>query len=399
MRGNYRLKFLHFSCSHALIVAHVTLKPMADLLRGLKVFRTIASPQRISSVDVFRALAILAVVLFHFNQLLPYGFLGVDLFFVISGLLVGGLLTKSFVNRERVSFWKFVLQRGFKIWPSYYTFLLSGTIIAYCFYRSLAPDEIIPWWDMKRYLLFYQNYTGLPFHWSFDHVWSLCVEEHFYIVLPVLFIVLQRLKGGGRALFLSAGFLILAGIVSKILAELYTNSKDTFSATHNRIDALAWGVLLNLIVTRHGDKLRRARRLYLLFLAGSTLFAGALAVQVHTSSLIYRKIVFHSIVPFCFFLMIGGVYFRDFSRWKVFRVIAYYSYNWYLWHPIFVIFISQQVGKSVGALFVYLAVTFAAAVTFTVLVEERVLAKRGSVIEKLFGRAERGVPAGLEAER
>ena len=92
----------------------------------LQSVRTLQDPARNSCVDVFRALAIMAVVLFHFEGLLPYGNIGVDLFFVISGLLVGGLLIRQLHTGTRIRFFKFFLQRGFKIWPSYYAFLLSA---------------------------------------------------------------------------------------------------------------------------------------------------------------------------------------------------------------------------------------------------------------------------------
>lgn len=75
----------------------------------LKVFRTISGAHRISSVDVFRAFAIISVVVFHFNEFLPYGFWA--LFFVISGLLVGGLLAKAFARGERISFTRFTSAR------------------------------------------------------------------------------------------------------------------------------------------------------------------------------------------------------------------------------------------------------------------------------------------------
>jgi peptidoglycan/LPS O-acetylase OafA/YrhL len=126
--------------------------------------RVLSSNDRVSSVDIWRGLAIISVVLYHFNGTLSYGSLGVDLFFVISGLLVGGLLTKPFLKEEKISFFNFFLRRGFKIWPSYYTFLVLGTIIATLTYNSQNSNQIIPFTDFKRYLLFYQNYTGFPFH-------------------------------------------------------------------------------------------------------------------------------------------------------------------------------------------------------------------------------------------
>lgn len=110
----------------------------------LKVFQIINNTKRISSVDIFRSVAIITVVIFHFNHQLPYGYLGVDLFFLISGLLVGGLLTKDFESGNKINFFYFFLQRGFKIWPSYYAFLLFGSLIAIYFYKTIDSDQIIP---------------------------------------------------------------------------------------------------------------------------------------------------------------------------------------------------------------------------------------------------------------
>ena len=64
--------------------------------------KVLCSSNRVSSVDIWRGIAIISVVLYHFNETLPYGSLGVDLFFVISGLLVGGLLTKPFFKWRQI---------------------------------------------------------------------------------------------------------------------------------------------------------------------------------------------------------------------------------------------------------------------------------------------------------
>lgn len=71
---------------------------------NLRSFEVLRANTRIPSVDVFRAFAILPVVIYHFNKSLPYGYLGVDLFFVISGLLVGSILIKKFKRNEKISF-------------------------------------------------------------------------------------------------------------------------------------------------------------------------------------------------------------------------------------------------------------------------------------------------------
>lgn len=353
----------------------------------LKAFKTINNTDRISSVDFFRSLAIISVVVYHFNNRLPFGFLGVDLFFLISGLLVGGLLTKEFNNRNRINIFKFFLQRGFKIWPSYYAFILFGSVISICLYSSTNPDQIIPLWDLKRYLFFYQNYTGLPFHWSFDHLWSLCVEEHFYILLPILFLFIQYFiqdKQRTKALYTLIILTIIAGIVLKHFSYYFTNSKDTYSATHNRIDALAWGVLLNLIVKYYGERLKSLKFVFFTFTAGLLLFIVALYFSINNNYVLYEKVYFNSIIPISFFLMLLGLYHVNFSKLKLLRFIAYYSFNWYLWHPLFVIFLTKHIGNSILGLFTYLLVTFLIAIISTVLIEEPFLEKRKKILDKIF---------------
>lgn len=355
------------------------------ILERLKVFETISSAKRISSIDIFRSLAILAVVLFHFNGLLPKGYLGVDLFFVISGFLIGGILTKEYKNAKPIHFFKFILQRGFKVWPSYYVFFVVGSLLARFFYQTIDPGQIIRFnlTDMPRYLFFYQNYTGAPWHYSFDHVWSLCIEEHFYILLPILFIVAQRINKRD-VLFAIVALLIFEGIASKFFMFFYTNSKDTYCATNNRIDALAWGVLLNFAIVYADDIFKAKKNSIIMIVSGVVFLTFAILADVFSGPDFFDKVLFHSIVPPCFALIIGGAYYYDFSKWKPLRFIAYYSYNWYLWHPIFVKFILFHIGYTGLGLFVYLILSFLFAILFTIFVEEKFLARRDSILNKLF---------------
>lgn len=353
----------------------------------MQVLKVLSGTSRNSAVDIFRGIAIIVVVLFHYNHLLPFGYLGVDLFFVISGLLVGGLITREFRKNGTVHYLGFVLQRGFKIWPSYYAFLFLGSLLVRQMYSHSHSDQIIPFHDIYRYAFFYQNYTGLPAHWSFDHVWSLCVEEHFYLMLPVYFLLIRYLVPAqyrNASLYGMVGVTILAGFGFKIFSLYFTNGQDTYSATHNRIDALAWGVLLNLLLTDYGDYLKSASFRKWLFPVGLAVLFLAIGWHVQAGSVFYQKVVFHSIIPFSFFLMIAGVYFRDFSSWYPVRFVAYFSYNWYLWHPMFVFFITDRLGVTVGGTLTFLVVSFIAAVLATVIIEERFLKWRPAVMKRLF---------------
>jgi len=351
----------------------------------LKSLEVIQSSDRISSVDVFRAMAILAVVIFHFNGYLPYGYLGVELFFVISGLLVGGILIRKFKRNDRINFFQFILQRGFKIWPSYYWFLFFGWFIAFLIFHNdhpgYYPKSNLK--DVSRYAFFYQNYKAAPGHWPFDHVWSLCVEEHFYILLPIMIIIVKAMMENRRAmLFMSIAALIVGGFILKLLGYYLTRSGEAYSVTHARIDNLGWGVLLAALVSYHGDALRKVKKIYLFFVVGLLLFVMALFIRVYFEFEFYNRVIFQSVAAFCFFLMLLGVYYHDFSKWKSIRFISYYSYNWYLWHPLTVVVVKKYLGISPGSFMVYMAISFLAALFFTILIEEKFLMLRGRVMKK-----------------
>ncbi len=348
----------------------------------------IASGPRISSIDICRAIAILAVVIYHFKLILPFGYLGVDLFFVISGFLVGGILIKQVKQGNKINLPRFLLLRGFKIWPSYFWFLLAGNVIAAGVFRHDNPFYIISGIrDYSRFIFFYYNYTGPPFpsHPSFDHIWSLCIEEHFYILLPLSLVIMPFiLKNNLTMLITVAGGMILTGIVFKFFSFYYTPGIPTYTTTHNRLDALGWGVLLSILVTYFGEHLKKIKWLPWLLVVGLLLMIGAIIAVGRSQSRFFESTVFYSLVPFCFFLMVLGIYFFDFHKWKFLRIIAYYSYNWYLWHPLILLVVLKYVKSDLIALPVFMLASFGIAVLFTILIEERFLRIRGRLFQKLY---------------
>jgi peptidoglycan/LPS O-acetylase OafA/YrhL len=177
---------------------------------------------------------------------------------------------------------------------------------------------------------------------------------------------------------------ILTGILMKAASWFLTTGKDTYSATHNRIDALAWGVLLNLIITDFGTRLKAFAGLKYLFVIGVAIFAVTIYFHLSLDSIIFQKIIFHSIVPFSFFLMIFGLYFVDFTKWYPVRFVAYFSYNWYLWHPPFVMIVTDYFGVTLAGVVVFLIGSFGMAVLSTILIEEYFLQKRKSVLDRIF---------------
>ena len=151
---------------------------------------------RNQSLDVLRCIAVLLVLGFHFPRyflLARAGWIGVDLFFVLSGFLISGLLFQEYKATGRISFRRFFIRRGLKIWPPFYTFIAATAAI---FLYSRSP---VPWRAFLVSSLFLQNYlhdSPIIAGGVFVHLWSLAVEEHFYVLLPLLFIVLLKCNPG-----------------------------------------------------------------------------------------------------------------------------------------------------------------------------------------------------------
>lgn len=336
---------------------------------------------RIPSIDFYRGIAVVAVVLFHFNGFLPYGYLGVDLFFVISGYLVGGILVRSYLKGS-LDFLSFFLKRAFKILPSYYFFIVVGGLLAYFMYGEINQDGVLPLSDMKRYLFFYRNYTGEPHHWNFDHVWSLCIEEHFYLFFPLTLIFCYKFFGiSKKALLIVVISMIIFGFVFKNLSHFYTTGKDTFSATHNRIDALGYGVLLYMTSIRFKKYLSKKINAVLV----SVGIIG-LAIFIYLDSSFdfyyYKKVVFHSVVPLFLSLIILGSLDSKFSRFIIIKKLATQSYNLYLWHPLFLFIVIYWFGISFLGFVFYSLISFMFAFLATKYIEIPFLSYREKVVSK-----------------
>jgi peptidoglycan/LPS O-acetylase OafA/YrhL len=197
-----------------------------------------------------------------------------------------------------------------------------------------------------------------------------------------MFIILRLIKVNWKLLFSSLIVVIILGFVFKIFMLYFTNGKDTYSATHNRIDALAWGVLLNLVIIKFSPLLKKSKPLIFIAIIGGIGFLIAITFDTFSDSIFYHKVILHSIVPIFFFMMILGTYYHDFSKFKLLRILGYYSYNWYLWHPVFAVIITQNIGIGFDGLIIYLLVSFIAGVLFTITIEEPALRIRRLYLTK-----------------
>jgi peptidoglycan/LPS O-acetylase OafA/YrhL len=230
---------------------------------------------RAAGPDLLRALAILLVMLWHLPRpatpamlegLKQYGWTGVDLFFVLSGYLIGTQLLAPVARGQGVNFRDFYLKRALRILPA---FLVVLAVYVFLPVLRENPTMQAPW----RFVTFTMNF-GLDYRVTggFTQAWSLCVEEHFYLLFPLLVLLLSRLRWSGWTVVLSFGVL-LGGMLLRAaiwqeamtapLAENATASiaptylKAIYYPTYTRLDGLLFGVLLAAFKVFKPDLWRR----------------------------------------------------------------------------------------------------------------------------------------------
>lgn len=200
------------------------------------------SHEHYPSLDGLRGVAILGVLAFHTLDM-PGGWMGVDLFFVISGFLIGSILIDT--RAHEFYFRNFYIKRTFRIFPLYYLSLLLIIILFASFGIAFGNYG----WS---YFLYLQNFPAAFAHYwpegwagSLNHFWSLAIEEQFYLVFPV-FVYLMKPS--------QLPWLCAAGILFSLLCRFYFyehhNQLATYVFTLSRMDSLLSGVLMAQLVRR-----------------------------------------------------------------------------------------------------------------------------------------------------
>lgn len=222
---------------------------------------------RIAGLDGLRAIAIVWVMLFHswlvgglgehWNGLARSGWMGVDLFFVLSGYLIGSQVMAPLARGERLAFGDFYLRRGFRILPAFLVVLALYVLMP----AFREAEQMEPAW---KFLTFTTNLSiDYTHNKAFSHAWSLCVEEHFYLLFPLLAVLFTRSGTARRFAWLVVaivvGGVLLRGAIWQLSlapVQVFDSVERSFSSrfvediyfpTWNRLDGLVMGVTLAVI--------------------------------------------------------------------------------------------------------------------------------------------------------
>nr|WP_281499314.1 acyltransferase family protein [Rhizobium binae] len=338
---------------------------------ALKVYRP--------EIDGLRAISVVAVILYHAeftvagHTLLQGGYIGVDVFFVISGFLISQILLTEIEATGRIDFLKFYTRRARRILPALFAVIFATMPFAY---YLLLPSELLDYANsIGSSLLFGSNiyfyFTAAQYGEPdtllkpFLHTWSLSVEEQFYIGFPLLLLITRRYL---RSKFLPCVFVMAALSFAFCVLTVRYDQQQAFYSPLTR----AWELLAGTLLAYHEVRRGRARPRPLLAAAGLALVLGSL--------ILFRKDTVHpgllTVIP-----VIGTCLILASASHKnaVGRLLAsrpaaltgIVSYSLYLWHyPVFAFGRMTSVDFTNGDKLLAIAATALVAVVSFVVIEK-----------------------------
>ena len=309
-------------------------------------------------LDGIRAIAVLGVLLYHGDlSFIRGGFLGVDVFFVLSGFLITTLIAEEYSRTGRIDFKKFYIGRARRLLPALLLMLLVVGILAAVFYRDSAyafrQDAIASlfyvtnWWYIFADASYFEA-IGRPAF--LQHLWSLAVEEQFYLIWPAIVLVLLRWRGRRGVFYVAliTSLVSTAWMITLSLMNGYPLEADP-SRAYFGSDTHIMGLLLGAALAMVWRPGRLSTRLTagakaIIFAIGTLALVAVLWFYLQVgeySVFLYRGGFFVLSAVVCVLIAAAshpGVPFGAILGAQPMRYIGQRSYGLYLWHwPIFVI--------------------------------------------------------------
>ena len=343
--------------------------------------------KHIPALDGLRGIAVLIVMVYHLALLVPElkfaakgGFLGVDIFFVLSGFLITSILLKEYQKAGQINLKNFYYRRFLRLIPAFWAFL----IVLYFFGNYILPKN--------EALMIYSNYNfffafSYFMNWhsaanegltgNLNHVWSLAIEEQFYIIWSLVLYKAFAEGRGRKQIFLFTVISVIILIVWRSLRALTgTDTGVLYYSTDTRIDALLIGCAASMIYIWQliPKEIYADRRFNLITLLAFFISLWILFSFSHTDFLLYYGIL--SVFAICIAIIILWLITREnclmksILEFKPLRWIGHISYGLYLWHYAFYEFAKKNFESVYWQVTVGIALAFAVSAVSFYLIEK-----------------------------
>lgn len=346
------------------------------------------------SIDSLRALAVLAVIIYHVDvNYLPGGFLGVDLFFVLSGYLISSLIIKEYKKTGSLNLYNFYIRRARRLLPAVYFMITVVLVVMVMFNGVLLKKSHLDaifgyiyssnWWYIFHKLDYFDSFGSQS---PFKHLWSLAIEEQFYMIFPLLFLLINRKKKDKDGFYkLNRNFLyvILGVILVSLIAHIILFDINNISRIYFGTDTRAFSLLVGVVgaILYPMDKLNTkiTPQENLLYSVVSLISIAALiTIMIYTSEYntwLYRGGFLLVAILGIIIIISSGKQHTVMAKLLSFKPVVFIgkiSYSLYLWHfPVLVLTTPvSEIGKP-NIFFVVLRIilTFILAIISYALVE------------------------------
>lgn len=290
-------------------------------------------------IDGLRAIAVLAVIFFHFDfSIFQGGYLGVDIFFVISGYLITSIIIQQ-TDSNNFKLIKFYERRARRIIPILFVVILVSYLLHFSY---MLPGKLVEFTNsILATLFFLSNF----YFWSvidyFNqtasnspllHTWSLAVEEQFYLFFPIFIILITHFKKK-YILYLIIILCVLSFLLSLFLFEHYPRANFYFTFTR------AWEIFVGCICAYLHIKNKTNFNIFFCYAGAILIFTSLIFLKEKTAFPPYLNLL--PVIGTCFIILFSyqeNLFIKVLSS-RIFVKIGLISYSLYLWHQVFFSFL------------------------------------------------------------
>ena len=300
--------------------------------------------QYLPYLDGLRGIAISIVVISHagLGNYIP-GKFGVTLFFFISGFLISRLLLAEMKEKGSIAFIPFYLRRFFRLYPALVLMIICSILASLIMHCHLSGQDIVA--ALLYYTNYYIGWFRIPVEDCkriLDILWSLSVEEHFYLIFPLLMhISLKKANPKNLSNFgILLVFICFASIAIRIgtyfsFADHAEASGKIYFSTHTRMDSIVWGCLATVLISmdKHGNFIRLVQKKWMLFL-GILLLILSVAIRND----FFRQTFLFSFQGIGLFILVPAIgsdqktIFKNLLSSPLLIFVGKISYSLYLFH-------------------------------------------------------------------